>query len=817
MKILGFDINVKRTPIAAANPLLPGASGVQKNLQPTLPSRPLRSSTPRAELGDSGTRLLHGIITEEYNSQLQGIEGIKIFDEMRKSDGTVRAAILACTLPIRRAEWFVNPATDDQESKDIANFVEHALFDWLEDMSWDDVIRQALLSVSFGVMLFEKVYGTKDHEGKTYVTLKKLAPRLPKSILMWELTDGTFGIQQIRQDGILAQIPGSKLLIFVNEREGDNWWGTSMLRAAYKHWYYKNNFYKIDAVAFERQGLGIPVISMPQGYTESDEKKAATAMENLRANEAGYLVKPPGYTFEFANMGAHTTRDPNNSINHHNKEILQSVLAQFLELGQTKSNSGSRALSQDHSDLFLKALEAIANNLIAEINKNLIPELVDMNFDNVTVYPVLDFGGIIKADVTALGTAYSQLVTAGAITPTDDDQQYLRASMGLPPRSQDDIDAAAEQDPSSEEQLDHANIEEDGEAAPEGPVEDAAGKAAKPAPTAAQKKKTDKATAKKKKPAKAHDHTGVALKRTFTDGKGFMSWRPLTFAEGKVNWAKIQQTIDEMEAGFTADATALLQSAKDAFMAKLHAAADAGDTKAIADLEIKFVSDYKDLLKEAMKKAYEYGKNNVSTEMGVSVPPNSADSLAEIDLMADTIANKTASDLESKAKIETTNHLKQDTSILQAVGAVDATLDDAIDKAVQHTAGIIISQNLNGGRNDVFQRNRSMIYALQRSEVLDERTCEFCLSMDGLTVLPTDDWAATDVFHENCRGIWVEILTDEQDVEDIEITGVPDQIGDYYGGTPNDLIQPPKAITRPGTPAAEYVKQREADKATKKK
>ncbi|HQU08207.1 MAG: hypothetical protein B7X04_04335 [Parcubacteria group bacterium 21-54-25] len=77
-------------------------------------------------------------------------------------------------------------------------------------------------------------------KSKKYVTLKKLAPRLPKSILMWELTDQTFGIQQIRQDGVLAQIPGSKLLIFVNEREGDNWWGTSILRGAYQHWYHKS-------------------------------------------------------------------------------------------------------------------------------------------------------------------------------------------------------------------------------------------------------------------------------------------------------------------------------------------------------------------------------------------------------------------------------------------------------------------------------------------------------------------------------------------------------------------------------------------------
>lgn len=825
MKI-SFEIEGKKAQaMADSNPTAKvnnGAISVQKNLQKTDPSLPLKRSMPRAELGDSGTRLIHGIITEEYNPTLQGIQGVKVFDEMRKNDGTVRAAMLACTLPIRRAHWFVNPSTDTDQDKEIANFVEHALFDWLEDMNWDDVVRQALLMLAFGVMLFEKVYGTYDHDGKTYVTLKKLAPRLPKSILMWELVDHTFGIQQIRQDGVLAQIPGSKLLIFVNEREGDNWWGTSMLRGAYKHWYYKDNFYKIDAVAFERQGLGVPKITMPTGYTESDERKAVQAMQNLRANENAYLVLPTGYEAEFMDMGGKTTRDPTNSINHHNKEILQSVLAQFLELGANKSGSGSRALSQDHSDLFLKALESIANTIISEINKNLIPELVDMNFNDVTVYPKLDYSGITKVDVSALGTAYSQLVTAGAITPTDDDQQYIRAAMGLPPRTQEDIDAAAEQEPTDEEQVDHADIENDGEPAPKGPqadaqnkktVDNASKKAAKPAPTPADKKKTDTAASKKK--SKASEHIHAPAPRTFDDGKGFMSWRPLTFAESKVSFDKLQKTMDAMEENFTVEAKKLLTDAKDSFMAKLHAAIDAGDNKAITALEVKFVSDYKQIVKDAMKKAYEYGKVNVSDEMGILAPANTAESLAHIDMMADTIANKTASDLEAKAKISTANALKKNISILQTVGTIDLALEEAIDKAVNTTAGIIVGQSINNGRNDVFARNRSMIYALQRSEVLDERTCDFCLSMDGLIIDPTDDWASTDVFHGNCRGIWVEILNDEDNKP--EVTGVDEELGSYYGGQPNALVQPPKPILQPNSPAQAEVDRRAAEKASKKK
>lgn len=777
-----------------------------KQLQPTEPSLPLKSAFPRQSLGDSGTRLLHGIIVEEYNPNLQGIQGIRIYDEMRKSDGTVRAAMLACTLPIRRSQWFVNPATDaddpDNElNKEIANFVSHAIFDWL-DLTWDDVLRQALLMVPFGVMLFEKVYGIKEHDGKKWVTLEKLAPRLPKSILQWELVDQTFGIQQIRQDGVLAQIPGSKLLTFVNEREGDNWWGTSMLRAAYKHWYFKNNFYKIDAIAFERQGLGVPLIKMPQGYSPDDEKAAMTSLQNLRANEQGFLLLPPGYEAEFMDMGAKTTRDPTNSINHHNKEILQSVLAQFLELGQNKTGSGSKALSQDHSDLFLKAMETIANNVSGVFNKDLIKELVDLNFNDVKVYPVLDYSGISKVDLQALSVGYAALVTAGAITPTDDDQQYLRAAMGLPPRTQEQIDADSDNEPTEEAQDDHMDIDDDNETTKPADV---------PANTDTQKDaKVDKAIDEKKpKPGEKK-----ASDRRFSNGKGFTPWRPFTFAEKKVNWSDVQSTMDEMQATFSKEAIDLLNNAKDKFMTKLHVALANNDAKSVSSLEVTFIAEYTALIKDAMKSAYVYGKNSVSQELGVQEPANTAESMAGIAALASTVASKAAADIETVAKLSAVNALKQDLNALQAAGSIDSAIEEAIEKSVNNTAAVIIGQAINNGRNDVFERNTDDLYALQRSELLDDKTCNFCLSIDARVIEPDDEWANVDIFHSNCRGIWVGILNDEKNPP--EITGIPDEVGDFYGGEVNSLVQPVKPITKPGGLAEKEVKRQEAKKSGKK-
>lgn len=756
-------------------------------LQETKPSVPLKQAYPRETLGDTGTQGLHGIITEEYNPQLQGIQGIKIFDEMRKSDGTVRAAILVCTLPIRQAEWIIKPGTEDEEGAKVREFVEHALFDCL-DITWDDVVRQALLMVPFGVMAFEKVYGVRDYEGTNYVMLNKLAPRMPRSIQQWELADGTFGIQQIRQDGVLAQIPGSKLLTFINEREGDNYWGTSMIRAAYKHWYFKNNFYKIDAVAFERQGLGVPYVKMPLAYTANDEAKARTALQNLRANEEAFMVIPNGYEVGFMDMGGDKTRDPQNSITHHNREITKSVLAQFLELGAA-SGSGSRAVSEDHSDLFLNALMAIAKTITSEINKNLVKELVDLNFDGIKDYPEIEVAGLTKTDVKNLSDAYSALSTAGAIHPTEDDEQYVRALMKLPPRTPEQIKEAREKSEAAAAALAAGKDGKGGGASGEDPEDDMDD----------IEDPDDKGSDPLKKKASSHGCGGAEQKLAF-DEEGFKTWRPLTFAEKKVSWKRIQKTIDEIESSFTAEAAAALTAAKADFMAKLHAALDAGSTTDVAALEIKFIAEYKAILKDAMKKSYEYGKNNVSTEMGIAVPANSAASLKNIDLAADTIATKAAVDIETTAKHSVANAIKNATPVLQAVGAIDAVLDAAIAKTIDDTAGVIVAMNLNIGRNDVFTRNQGMIYALQRSEVLDSRTCAYCLSVDGRIIKPTDAFAKVDIFHSGCRGIWVEILNDE--AEKPPIGGIPKSISDRWGGEVNSVIQPKKPVVKKNSPAA---------------
>lgn len=702
------------------------------------------------EVGDTGTKILDGIVTEEYNTKLADTRGIIIYDEMRKSDGTIRAALQAVTLPIRSANWFMKPATEDEADQEIADFVRDCLWEY-PTLTFPDFLRQALLMLPFGVMAFEKVFATREVEGTTRIVWHKLAPRLPRSIQKWSIAGDQPGITQNRADGSVVEIPMEKLVVFVNEMEGENWWGTSILRAAYKHWFIKNTFYKIDAIAFERQGLGVPKIKMPENPAASDTTRAEDIAKNMRANSQAYVIEPEGYSIEFMDMMAKTVRDPANSIAHHNREIMKSVLAQFLELGSTDAGGtgGSRALSEDHSRIFLQSLEAIARSFAAEMNKNAIRELVDLNFENVTEYPTLDFEGITPDDAKAIAETYSSLITSGALTAQDADEPYFRELLGLPEL----VEAGIREKQEPED----TNIDED-----------------EPNPERV-----------------AHEHRR-GVKKNFAEG--FKPFRKLTFAEQKVTFEALHDKMNELEEQFDTATKELLQDAREKYMATFTRAALVGDTKAIKDATLQVQADYSRILKNALKSSFEFGKTNAAKEIGTDAPANPAEMLRQIDIQSAAIADQQIAEIVTDSKNAYVESLNKGQSTTAALAAADAAAAAAIDRLTSDARAILVSGYVNHGRDVVFDRNAADIYALQRSELLDMATCNYCASIDGRIIEKDDPFGHNTIFHSNCRGIWVAILQDEE--EKPSIGGIPQTLRDRFGDAVNDLLQPKKPLRR---------------------
>jgi phage gp29-like protein len=395
------------------------------------------------EIGQSGTYMYFGFISaEEYNLDLVGKTGLQVYDIMRKSDATVHATLIVCKNPIIGADWDIQPASSDPVDVEIADYCKRELFS--RNIMWQDVLRESLTALDFGHAVMELVYDITEFNGKPRIGLKKIASRKQRSILRWETSDHKDGITQVIPTGQLIDIPRQKLVYIINEREGNNYEGISLLRFAYKPWKIKDTLELMNAIALERMAVGVPIVEKDANNTTSNEPELAkirTALRQLRANESSYIELPGGVKISMLDMKAQTTKDVLPTIEHQNRQISLSVLAQFLMLGQT-GGSGSRAVSADHSTLFLKSLEAVARTVQQPFQNDVINRLVDLNYSNLkNGYPKLVFADLSDDDAGVTAKAVADLMNAKALTRDAAVENRLRNMLSLPEMSQEMFDS----------------------------------------------------------------------------------------------------------------------------------------------------------------------------------------------------------------------------------------------------------------------------------------------------------------------------------------------------------------------------------------
>lgn len=386
------------------------------------------------EIGDSSGIAFSGVIVnDDYNNKLVGRQGVQVYKQMESGDSTVRAALDAVILPILAARWDIEPASNSRKDKEIAKFVRRELME-NGTRTWQDTLQEVLDFLVYGRMPFEIIWEFRiDPDTEVpYIGLKKLARRDPGSILAWKLKDKSSGVLQQTVNGSF-EIPMDKLIVFVNRKKGENWEGISLLRSAYKHWYIKDKLYLIDAIASERQGLGVPYANFPSGTTTETKNTTIEVLENFRANEKSYLITEGEIKIEMMDMKAGTNKNLLPSIQHHDRAIALNVLAQFLMLGG--SSVGSFALSADQSKLFLLCLEAIANYVRDTYQRYLIKKLVDFNYFT-NVYPKLFYDKIGAVDHNILTTSLQRAMQIGSYTPQPEDEAYIRDITGMPPRNE---------------------------------------------------------------------------------------------------------------------------------------------------------------------------------------------------------------------------------------------------------------------------------------------------------------------------------------------------------------------------------------------
>lgn len=408
------------------------------------------------EIGRSGQRRWGGIFYEEFLRELRGRRGIEAYREMSENDDVVGAILFAIEMLIRQVQWYVQPAGNGKADIAAADFVDGCRSDM--QMTWTDTVSEILSFLTYGWSAHEIVYKRRMGRSKNeqlnskyadgLIGWQKLPIRAQDTLYQWEYDDHD-NLQAMTQMPApsyeIITIPIEKLLLFRTKSRKDNPEGRSILRNAYRSWYFKRRIQEIEGIGIERDLAGFPVLIAPENVNIWDiddpdmvrMKAAADLMvKQIRRDSTEGITLPADWKLELLSTGSRRQFDTNAIIERYDTRIAMTVLADFILLGHQQV--GSFALSSDKTKLFAVAIGAYLDVICETFNNKAIPQLIDMNADSfkgITDYPRLCHGDIESQDLAELGAYIKDLTAAGIITPDSSLEDYIREQASLPERS----------------------------------------------------------------------------------------------------------------------------------------------------------------------------------------------------------------------------------------------------------------------------------------------------------------------------------------------------------------------------------------------
>ena len=223
-----------------------------------------------------------------------------------------------------------------------------------------------------------------------------------------------------------------------------------------------------------------------------------------------------------------------------------------------------------------------------------------------------------------------------------------------------------------------------------------------------------------------------SLNKEFLEKKGFLyneyegqAFRPLTFAERKVNWVWLRGKIKTLGTE--------LQSKISHYIPKI-----AQESFTLKDFNA-LISDVSDI----QKKGFDYWKQTTSSEMSVKVKPTNQKVYDAMEKANEVIVGKIIHDIDKKLWRFTEEGL--------------------ISQFFNWMNTLFVNGSINLGRETVYENNKELIYAFEYSAILDGRATEICRTLDWTVVKPDSQRAETlsPPNHWGCRSIRVEILDEE--------------------------------------------------------
>jgi len=387
----------------------------------------------RTIIGVTGLKHLGGRIREEYLNAIKSWSSeIKLYLEMR-DDPIIGAQLDAIKLPLQAAEITVEPAPGGAPNDEAAAEWLYENMTNMDGQTWNSHVEDALEILDFGFALGEIILD-KRADGRLW--LRNIDPRGQESLNRWEYDPVErdklrYFIQQDPNSGETFDIPIAKCVHHKFRGRKGNPQGHSILRALYRPYKFARNLEDLEGIGIERDVGGMPVAKLKEGgYEDNDIEAIKKALKGLRKDEEVYLIEPEGVDIR-AYAGGSKIYDTNVVIDRWHKIMLMRFFSQFLILGM--GNVGTQALVKGSQDFFGLALEAVQRYLLETWNLQLVPYLFKFNqWQGISGYPTITWEKPGRVDLAALINSLNTAVGAKILTPTDLDEDHIRAIADLP-------------------------------------------------------------------------------------------------------------------------------------------------------------------------------------------------------------------------------------------------------------------------------------------------------------------------------------------------------------------------------------------------
>jgi hypothetical protein len=402
------------------------------------------------ELGYSGLRRQSGYIHEDFLPELRWPRAYKIYQEMADNDPVIGAILYLAEMLIRGVTWDVEPAGKTDADKEAAEFLKSCMDDM--ESSWGNTITEILSMLTFGFSFHEIVYKvrrgpmesdkrfrSKFKDGR--IGWRKLPIRAQSSLAEWVFSDTgelVAFVQCSEPSFITATIPMTKGLLFRTKVGKDNPEGKSLLRNAYRPWYFKKHFEEIEGIGIERDLAGFPVLKAPAEldlWNPDDERMVALKanaeklVQNIRRDSEEGALLPYGWELSLLSTNSSRQIDIGGTIDRYDNRIAITLLSDIVLIGGTKS--GSFALADTKQSLLTAALESQLISIADVFNDNAVATLFKINnFPGIEQYPKIKPGKLISPTFTEISL---MLRSMGLPISRDKElQNHLRKLLGVP-------------------------------------------------------------------------------------------------------------------------------------------------------------------------------------------------------------------------------------------------------------------------------------------------------------------------------------------------------------------------------------------------